>query len=102
MAVVELAAALELLAATVVIVLVVFFITVVLFLLFLVEVVLFWWCCCCCCPLNKVAEVELEAAPYSEEVGDTLAEELETGDEQPFTGTSLADAVDDDDEPVQK
>jgi hypothetical protein len=50
--------------------------------------------------LNKVAEVELEAAPYSEEVGDTLAEELETGDEQPFTGTSLADAVDDDeDEP---
>jgi hypothetical protein len=46
--------------------------------------------------LNKV-EIELEAAPYSEEVGDTLAEELETGDEQPFTGTSLAPDADEDD-----
>ena len=96
MAVVELAAALELLATVVIVLVVVFFITVVLFLLFLVVVVL-WWCCCCCCPLNKVAEVELEAAPYSEEVGDTLAEELETGDEQPFTGTSLAPDADEDD-----
>ena len=64
-------------------------------LFFIIFLFLVLWCCCC--PLNKV-EVELEAAPYSEEVGDTLAEELETGDEQPFTGTSLAD----DDEPVQK
>lgn len=61
-------------------------------LFFIIFLFLVLWCCCC--PLNKV-EVELEAAPYSEEVGDTLAEELETGDEQPFTGTSLAD----DDEP---
>jgi hypothetical protein len=60
--------------------------------LFFIILFLVLWCCC---PLNKV-EVELEAAPYSEEVGDTLAEELETGDEQPFTGTSLAD---DEDEP---
>ena len=93
------AAAWELLAATVVIlVLVVVFLIIVLFLLFLLVVVL-WWCCCC--PLNKV-EIELEAAPYSEEVGDTLAEELETGDEQPFTGTSLAPDADEDDWPVQK
>ena len=34
-------------------------------------------------------------APYSEEVGDTLAEDVEIGDEQPFTGTRAVE-----DEPV--
>ena len=50
---------------------------------------------CCCWPtVGTVEEVLLEEhAPYSEEVGDTLTEEVDTvdGEVQPFTGTEVAE-----------
>ena len=63
------------------------------------DFVIFWSSCpldwCCCWPTVGTEEEVLleEHAPYSEEVGDTLTEEVDTvdGEVQPFTGTEAAE-----------
>ena len=59
---------------------------------------IFWSSCpldCCCWPTVGTEEEVLleEHAPYSEEVGDTLTEEVDKvdGEVQPFTGTEAAE-----------
>ena len=63
------------------------------------DFVIFWSSCpldwCCCWPTVGTEEEVLleEHAPYSEEVGDTLTEEVDKvdGEVQPFTGTEAAE-----------